>query len=418
MQSPQYFWQWFIVTLIDNICTAISLSICINLLTCIHFSFLSDSSYSPHHDVILGSGFIYLLTPLAILSTPIFGRLSDIWGRKKVLLIILYISFISYFALIFANFLQNIFLALLGAILLGLGSSMAITQAVIADISSGRQKAYYFALVAFILSPIFLFVTVTTDAILASSYHAYLYSNILITASGFISLTNIIVARKYLKEPVNFIIKNKSHTELYITLLKLVKNKLFLLLIALLILFQFGTGLFLQSASHFYFQNFVIQQALYNWFIYYKVALMAISLLVLYPIVLRWFQLKTLLILCLILCFFSIAGINLNLNLYYLWFFESVLCVGQCIAIAIIWTLISDAIPREDQGIVMGIKGSFWVLAWTLSAILAKYINHQYHVSLSLHISEIILFASLILSLCITNANARLLNTTSDFLRS
>lgn len=406
MQSRQSFSLWFIVTLTDNICTAILLPLGIHLLVCKHFSVFASSVTSAHNDIILGSGLIYLLSPLSILVTPIFGWLSDIVGRKKLLLIVLYISFTSYIVLLFANIEQNILLALLGAMLLSAGSSMAITQAVIADISKGPQKAYYFALITFIMSPLFLLIAEGTDSILSIITNQPNYINILASGAGVLAFINILIARRYLLEPTNFSSKTKNRTELYFTILRIVNNRPILLLIALLTLLQFGCGLYIESISDYLSGTLGRDQHLFSGLMYFKIAIMSVSLIAFYPLLLKYFNINILLKISLALCFIGTLGSILNVNISYQWISGFFSAMGECLAIAIIWMMLSENTSAQDQGIVMGIKASFWVIAWTLSVILGDYLSHQFNALLPLQLAAVVLAICLLLSFVISTKNS------------
>lgn len=95
------------------------------------------------------------------LGAPVMGAVSDRVGRKKALLFMFIINGIGALCFAWAILAQNLFLIFLSRFLPGMfGSSLMITQTVIADISSPETKAKNFGLVGvafglgFIFGPI------------------------------------------------------------------------------------------------------------------------------------------------------------------------------------------------------------------------------------------------------------------------
>ena len=114
----------------------------------------------------ISSGFILLGRLSAIypimqfLATPILGEISDRWGRKIVLIISVIGTSISYILFAVAIISKNIPLLFFSRALDGItGGNISVAQAVIADISTAKNRAKNFGLVGmafglgFILGP-------------------------------------------------------------------------------------------------------------------------------------------------------------------------------------------------------------------------------------------------------------------------
>ena len=114
----------------------------------------------------IGSGFILLgwlsaIYPLMqFIATPILGEISDRWGRKIVLIISVIGTSISYAVFAYAIIHKNIPLLFISRAFDGLtGGNISVAQAVIADISTAKNRARNFGLVGmafglgFILGP-------------------------------------------------------------------------------------------------------------------------------------------------------------------------------------------------------------------------------------------------------------------------
>jgi len=106
-------------------------------------------------------GFLVASYPLAqFFSAPILGALADQKGRKKILIISLFGTFIGYLIFAIGILQKDINLLFIGRIIDGLtGGNIAIAQSTIADISDEKSKAKNFGFIGmafglgFILGP-------------------------------------------------------------------------------------------------------------------------------------------------------------------------------------------------------------------------------------------------------------------------
>ena len=98
-------------------------------------------------------GILIALTPLAqFFSAPVFGALSDIKGRKPVLLVGISIGCLGYVLAVFGIWMNSLALLFIYRILVGVSdATAAVAQASLADISTKTNKARRFALYTFSL---------------------------------------------------------------------------------------------------------------------------------------------------------------------------------------------------------------------------------------------------------------------------
>src|ERR1700735_2033629 len=89
----------------------------------------------------------YLIT--STISTPIYSKLSDIYGRRRLLIVCIALFIATSMLCAVAQSLSQLvwFRALQG---LGGGGLMALTQAAIADVMSPRQRARYQAYISLV----------------------------------------------------------------------------------------------------------------------------------------------------------------------------------------------------------------------------------------------------------------------------
>jgi DHA1 family tetracycline resistance protein-like MFS transporter len=87
-------------------------------------------------------GLLLTVYPLMqFFSAPILGKISDIYGRKKILLLTLAVSFFGYLMGLFAILIANICLYFFSRIISGLfAGNVTVAQALVADLSLDEDK--------------------------------------------------------------------------------------------------------------------------------------------------------------------------------------------------------------------------------------------------------------------------------------
>ena len=180
-----------------------------------------------------GSTFLYgvLLASYSLMSfifTPLVARFSDSFGRRKILLIALAVSSLSYF--IFGAS-QVIWLLFLGRMLAGTtAATVPVAQAYVADVTTRNERLRYLGLLgaaaglAFILGP-------ALGGTLSSLF-GYAVPSFLASALAF---TNLVLAYFLLPEPASFNIKRTVIS--FRALLDVLRKRKIALLLAIYFLF-------------------------------------------------------------------------------------------------------------------------------------------------------------------------------------
>ena len=376
LNSKSIFKLLFYIILMDNVACAIVTPLLIGLLYPCTLDTACKALVNTHNLALL-SGFLLLLSPSYLIMSPILGHLSDILGRKIMLFWCLLLSFIGYSILFAAINYQNIFLSLLAILLLNAGSSsMTIVQAAIADISHHTTKSKYFIMVSLVMLPLYLIFAKVGDAIIDLNPTAIILK-VLITAFAFLAtLGNLIFISKYLPEirHTKNLHSNKhnfSHFEKIISIF----NKDIIILLLLLGFFQFGTSIYYESITAYLINYYHATENDLAIFLSYKVLIMTISLLFVYPLLLKYIANKNIIFYCLLLCSLGILGdVFVNKNLLE-WIFIIPFTMGEILFIPTVWTMLSDAGNKNNQGIIMGIKGSIWSLAWSMGLSAGNKLN-------------------------------------------
>jgi predicted MFS family arabinose efflux permease len=190
-----------------------------------------------------GSAFLYgvLLASYSLMSfifTPIIARLSDRFGRRKILLASLAVSSLSYF--IFGS-APAIWLLFVGRMLSGItAATVPVAQAYVADVTAPNQRLRYLGLlgaaagVAFVMGP--------AIGGTLSNFFGYGVPSFLASALAF---TNLVVAYFRLPEPSSFNIKKTVIS--FAVLLGVLRKRKIALLLSVYFLF-FVAFVFLQAA--------------------------------------------------------------------------------------------------------------------------------------------------------------------------
>ena len=190
-----------------------------------------------------GSALLYgvLLASYSLMSfifTPVVARLSDRYGRRRILLAALAVSSFSYFVFGTAHVLWILFA---GRMLSGTtAATVPVAQAYVADLTTPNQRLRYLGLlgaaagVAFILGP--------AIGGTLSSLFSYAVPSFLASA---LALTNLILAYFRLPEPSSFNIKKTVISTA--ALLRVLRRRKIALLLGTYFLF-FVAFVFLQTA--------------------------------------------------------------------------------------------------------------------------------------------------------------------------
>ena len=314
-----------------------------------------------------GSPFLYgvLLASYALMSfvsTPFLARFSDRYGRRKILLLGLAVSSLSYF--IFGT-AQVIWLLFLGRMLSGTtAATVPVAQAYVADVTTPNQRLRYLGLlgaaagIAFILGP--------AIGGTLSSLFGYGVPSFLASALAF---TNLVLAYFLLPEPASFNIKK---TVLSLSaLLNVLKKRKIALLLAIYFLF-FVSFVFLQAALSPWLQVVFGFGAFQTGLVFFLVGGVSVfTQAALLPILGKKFSRLTLTLLG--IAFFVVALVALAIvsNIVVLLVVAAVFSFGFGIQYVTINTLISLNSPENAQGGALGVAWAIAGLAQTVAPVLA-----------------------------------------------
>lgn len=303
-------------------------------------------------------------------SAPILGKLSDLYGRKPLLLLSQFSTFISFVLLGFSNTILLIFISRL---IDGLfGSNFTIAQAYLSDISTRENRSKAFGLsgaafgIGFLVGPAF-------GGILAQ-----INPNIPAFIAAFISLITIFITHKFLKETIT----HKTNT-------KVIKNIKFLDLNSYKRFFKEPKTKNLLYTLFFFLLTHITFVSNFAVYTNKKLGLgtLEIGLLLTYvgliSVILRGFLLSKLIDkfgeLKLLYAGFVFICIGLFglfiLNTYtMLFFFITFFSTGSGLIRPILFGFTSRNVSEKNQGELLGVTGSLGSIAQIVGPLLGGYI--------------------------------------------
>ena len=314
-----------------------------------------------------GSPFLYgvLLASYSFMSfvfTPFLARLSDRYGRRKILLIGLAISSLSYF--IFGS-AHSIWLLFAGRMLSGTtAATVPVAQAYVADVTTAKQRLRYLGLlgaaagIAFVIGP--------AIGGTLSSLFGYGVPSFLASALAF---TNLVLAFFRLPEPSSFNIKKTVLS--FTALLNVLRKRAIALLLAVYFLF-FVALVFLEASLSPWLQTVFGFGALQTGLIFFFIGGVSVfSQAILLPALSKRFSRLTLTLLGIIALDVGLVALAFVANLAFLFVVAAVIALGFGIQLVTLNTLISLNTPKDAQGGALGVAWAIAGLAQTAAPVLA-----------------------------------------------
>ena len=314
-----------------------------------------------------GSAFLYgvILASYSAMSfvfTPIVARLSDRYGRRKILLIALAVASFAYF--LFGS-AQSISLLFVGRMLSGTtAATVPVAQAYVADVTTPNQRLRYLGLlgaaagIAFILGPA---IGGTLSSLFGYGVPSYLASAL--------ALTNLILAYFRLPEPSSFNIKR---TVLPLkALLAVLKKRKIVLLLSTYFLF-FAAFVFLQASLSPWLKVVFGFGALQTGLVFFFVGGVSVfTQALLLPNLSKKVSRLNLTLFSIGILTLGLLGLALVQNLTSLFIVAALISFGFGVQLVSLNTLISLNTPNDAQGGSLGVAWAIAGLAQTISPVFA-----------------------------------------------
>lgn len=302
---------------------------------------------------------------------PIFGSLSDKFGRRPIILVSLIITSISYIWFSFAN---SFFMLLASRLLAGLGgSNISAAQAYIADITSDKERTKGMGLIGAAFGLGFVF-----GPMLGGILSEYGYRIVGYSSAGF-SLIAFIFAYFSLKESLKENKMNKPKLSQLISFkrfyeLKNDKQIMFLVFIYFIIVFSMANIYGTFALLGFKVYHLSDKQIGYLFGIIGIVGALIQGGII--KLLLKYFTDQALLIVGVFFMMIGLTGLPYGINFLGIAIIGGVLSIGTGILQPIILGLISKFTDEKNQGRILGLNQSISAFARVLGPLWGGFAFH------------------------------------------
>lgn len=303
-----------------------------------------------------------------LIAAPILGRLSDRYGRKRLLVISQLGTLIGFLLLAFAKSLPLLFLS---RIIDGItGGNISIAQAYISDITTKENRAKGMGLIGAAFGLGFIFGPIIGGLLAKISYSASAL------AASFISFITVVLTVIFLKETINLKKATASPKTSFNwkNLKEVLKNRLLLIIFTTFFLINFAFSLYqailpLQTDKLFGYgptENGIL-------FSYIGILVVIVQLKIM-PIFVAKFKERKTMIIGLYLLAVGLLMAALTKNLAVLILSVTFLPFGNGFFNPTIQALASEVSPKEEAGGVLGLLQSFGSLGRIIGPIIGGWL--------------------------------------------
>ena len=306
----------------------------------------------------------FVLYPLFMFfGSSFMGDLSDIIGRKKVLLMCMAGFTLGFFCMGFAVTLKSLFLLFFGRSLTGLmAASLPTTMAAIADLSTKENKARHMSLVVLVQSIGFVLGPLLSGLLSAVSLGVPFYFGAFL---AFVAVLWIFLA--FQESFVKKTHKQIRFLRIFLVFSEVFKHRLLRILTLAFIFHQMGIALYVQLILIYLRQSFAYSAFMMGMFNAFFGLWMAIGILVIVPFATKRLPVERIAYVCL-----ALTGASQLLSSIFsfqvaLWLFVIPLGMFANVAWTAMLTSVSNAVDDKSQGWALGITGAVVALSFILT---------------------------------------------------
>ncbi len=321
-----------------------------------------------------------------LIAAPFLGKLSDRFGRKKILILSQLGSALGFIILAFAKSLPLLFLS---RIVDGLtGGNISIAQAYIADVTDKKNRARGMGLIGAAFGLGFIFGPALGGALSKISYSTPAL------LAAFVSFLTVLTTAFFLKETVDVKHALESpKTKFDFKELKrvlLIPNLLFLIVIFFLINLAFSLT---QGNLALWTEKTFGYDASKNGFIFAYVGILAVLVqVVILPFLLKKFDEKVILKIASFNLFLSFSLIFLSKNEAIFYLALTFMPLGNGLANPSIQAIASESVPQEEYGGTLGLLQSAGSLGRILGPVIGGGFFYYFSKDLPFLFASIVLF--------------------------
>lgn len=317
-----------------------------------------------------------------------FGKMSDKYGRKNLLLAGLIVLIFSYFLGMTSILLHNFWLFLFARALGGfLGGMYSVGNALVSDLNKGskdqKERFFNFRLpsladkLGMTIGPALSVFVVTNDYFPNELAIPFFFATILATINFLLLLYNF---KKFLRNPEPSVVDNLTPIQwnkVFNAMIDVIKNRKNRFLILSFLLFQFSISLFTQGLSLYLTIHFNYPPSKIGLFS----TVMSLCLVSSIYGLTQWLkktncatQVKRCLfiITVLFLCMYLATDVNFRLfpkSVFPVWIISGIVYLIQPIIRLSFTTIFSESASQDMQGLIMGAAGQVSAIGYAFSAL-------------------------------------------------
>lgn len=354
------------------------------------------------------TGITISLAPMAaLIFAPFIGFASDQYGRKNTLLMCI-ICVIVGFALPIVGILKNnITFLLLGRLMAGIGSaSQPIAQATVTDLCTGKNRALYLSLIALMMT-LALILGPLAGGELTDQHLVHGFSIITPYEFAFgLSAINLLLIMFCFTETKTLDRKTRLFgiKTVVTDIIPLIKQYQMGLLVVIFFFLELAWSQYYQSISLYLQLHWQLRPQTIGLFNSLMGATMSFGLLLLYPIFLRFFSIKTIMQFSIILVLIGLISCNLLSSIKTQWLFANLVAIFTGCAYVSLVALIADKTDDQHRGLVMGYLSTALYLAWMLTAFDGGFLI-SWHQKLPLIIAALFSFIAVVTTMINKKSN-------------
>jgi len=327
-------------------------------------------------------GIASMLAPAAfMLMAPVIGHFSDKYGRKVAFTFCLLAALIGFCLPIVGLAWQSMSFIFIGRFISGLSTaSQPVAQAAIADLSQGKQKAFYLSLIAcamtlaMVLGPIIGGYASDPYRYFWTSLRAPFWIGVVLA-----SINLILLWRWYHHREQVLCQEQAQSVWQHVRMLgQMVSRYKILGLIVLLFLMEIAWAQYYQAIYLVLLKQFHYHTAKISLFTGYIGLWMALGLTVVYSFLLRHADVMRIFYLSIVVAAVGLLGCTILSSVIFQWVFivPVSICVGTAYPSLI--AMMSNAAAKAHQGWVLGIAGTALAGAWMLTGFLSGVLSEYY----------------------------------------
>lgn len=304
-------------------------------------------------------------------GAPLLGDLSDQLGRKKVLIICLVGTAISFFISAIGIQYKSVMLLILGRFIGGFcAGSQPIAQAAITDISTPKNKALNLSLISAAFSIGFVIGPVMGGFLSDVTINEWFNYSTPFFVAAVLSLANafglyLTFAETYhpVKSPAIDFFKG------FKLLLSVFDRKDILLLVMVYFISEVAWTLYFQYMSLYLVHAYQFTATQIGQYMSVLGIIFVLNMLVIVPLAIRWIRLETAIFFGLLLCLIGMLASIFLRSEDMQWVLLFPINIGTGLVYTTSLALFSNAVDRDSQGWIMGVVSAVVSLAWFLTGM-------------------------------------------------